>query len=114
MQIAPTANIVRRRFLLDEWNDAADEFHALERSALGYLDNLDICRRSTYGAAAVKRIDDHAADFAGRALDLLSDMIGAFHKRLDEEGIDLDGLTYDDGLLREQFDMWTIRAEARR
>jgi len=107
------ANTWRRRHLLDCWEDARDEFHAIETAALAYLDALDVRRRSSYNAAAVKQIDDHASDFAGRALDLLSDMIGAFQKRLDEEGIDPDSITYDDGILRGEFDTWTKRAEAR-
>lgn len=112
--ISPSATTIRRRFLLDEWDDAADELRAIERAALDYLDALDIRRRSSYSAAAVKQIDNHAADFAGRTLDLLSDMHGAIQKRFDDEGIDPDSLVYDDGLLRAEFEEWTKRAEARR
>jgi len=108
------ASAIRRRFLLDEWDDTQDEMHAIERAALSYLSALDVAQAGSYSAATVKRFADHASDFAGRALDLLSDMHGAFQKRLDEEGIDPDSLTYDDGILRGEFDMWTKRAEARR
>jgi hypothetical protein len=104
----------RRRHLLDEWDDTADEMRAIERAALDYLAALDNAQRGTYSAKAVKMFADHAADFAGGALDLLSNMHGAAQKRLDEEGIDPDSAVYDDGILRGEFDMWTKRAEARR
>ncbi len=104
----------RRRHILDQWDEAADEFRAIETAALDYLRALDNRRLSSYGADAVKRIDNHASDFAGRALDLLSDMHGEAQKAADEKGIDPDSLTYDDGLLRAEFETWTQRAEARR
>jgi hypothetical protein len=102
----------RRRVLLDEWSDTRDELHAMERAALAYLDALDVVRRSSYSAAAVKRIDDHAADYAWRALDLLSDIVGDFQRRLDDDGIDL--VSYDDSVLQAEAMSWTTRAEARR
>lgn len=104
----------RRNVLLDQWDDTADEMHAIERAALAYLGALDVAQRGSYNAKAVKRFADHAADFAGRTLDLLSDMHGDAQKRLDEEGIDPESLTYDDGILRAEFDTWTKRAESRR
>ena len=108
------ANPVRRRHLLDQWDDTKTEFRAIERAALDYLSALQNRRDSTYDAKAVKRIDNHASDFASRALDLLSDMHGEAQKAADEEGIDPDLLTYDYSTLRFDFDLWTVRAEARR
>jgi len=102
----------RRRVLLDEWHDLHGELHAMERAALAYLDALDVVRRSSYSAAAVKRIDDHAADYAWRTLDLLSDTVGDFQRRLDDDGIDL--VSYDDSVLQAEAMSWTTRAEARR
>ncbi|WP_299109720.1 hypothetical protein [uncultured Bradyrhizobium sp.] len=116
MQTATTraANVHRRRFLLDGWDDTRDEMHAIERAALAYLGALDLAQAGSYNAAAVKRFADHGSDFAGRALDLLSDMHGDAQKRLDAEGIAPEEATYDDGILRAEFDLWTKRAEARR
>ena len=110
----PKATGLRRNVLLDQWDDTADEMHAIERAALDYLNALDVAQRGSYNAAAVKRFADHASDFAGRALDLLSDMHGDAQKRLDEEGIAPEEATYDDGILRGEFETWTKRAEARR
>lgn len=110
----PKATGLRRNVLLDQWDDTADEMHAIERAALDYLNALDVAQRGSYSAKAVKRFADHASDFAGRALDLLSDMHGDAQKRLDEEGIAPEEATYDDGILREEFNTWTKRAEARR
>lgn len=109
-----TADSLRRNFLLDQWEDTADEMHAIERAAIAYLDTLDIRRRSTYGADAVRAIDNYAADFAAGVLDLLSDIHGGEQKRLDNEGIDPDCAAYDDGILRAEADEWEKRAEARR
>jgi len=102
----------RRRVLLDEWHDLRDELHAMERAALAYLDALDVVRRSSYSAAAVKRIDDHAADYGWRTLDLIGDIVGDFQRRLDDDGIDL--VSYDDSVLQAEAMSWTKRAEARR
>jgi len=102
----------RRRVLLDEWDDLRDELHALERAALAYLDALDVVRRSSYSAAAVTRIDDHASDYAWRTLDLIGDIVGDFQRRLDDDGIDL--VSYDDSVLQAEAMSWTTRAEARR
>lgn len=102
----------RRRVLLDEWSDTRDELHAMERAALAYLDALDVVRRSSYSAAAVKRIDDHASDYAWRTLDLISDIVGDFQRRLDADGI--DAVSYDDSVLQVEAMSWTKRAEARR
>ena len=104
----------RRRFLLDEWCDLRDELHAMELAALVYLDALDVVRRSSYGAAAVKRLDNHASDYAWRALDLISDIVGDFQRRLDDDGIDPDAVSYDDSVLQAEAMTWTKRAEARR
>jgi len=101
----------RRRVLLDEWHDLHGELHAMERSALAYLDALDVVRRSSYSAAAVKRIDDHAADYAWRTLDLLSDIVGDFQRRLDDG---IDAASYDDSVLQAEAMTWAKRAEARR
>ena len=104
----------RRRVLLDEWCDARDELHAMERAALAYLDALDVVRRSSYGAAAVKRIDNHASDYAWRTLDLISDIVGDFQRRLDDDGLDAGSVSYDDGVLQAEAMSWANRAEARR
>ena len=104
----------RRRFLLDEWCDARDELHAMERAALVYLDALDVVRRSSYSAAAVKRIDDHASDYAWRTLDLISDIVGDFQRRLDDAGLDPGSVSYDDSVLQAEASAWTTCAEARR
>ena len=104
----------RRRVLLDEWDDLRDELHAMERAALVYLDALDVVRRSSYSAAAVKRIDDHASDYAWRTLDLISDIVGDFQRRLDDAGIDTGSVSYDDSVLRVEASAWTTCAEARR
>ena len=108
------ASSLRRNILLDEWDDTGNEMHAIERAALAYLDALDARRGSSYGAKAVKLIGDHAADFAAGVLDLLSDIHGGEQKRLDNEGIDPESLTYDSGVLMAEADEWNKRAEARR
>ena len=112
MQTATTST--RRRFLLDEWRDLRDELHAMERAALAYLDALDVVRRSSYGAAAVKRLDNHASDYAWRTLDLISDIVGDFQRRLDDDGLDAGSVSYDDSVLRVEASAWTTCAEARR
>jgi hypothetical protein len=104
----------RRRVLLDEWDDLRTELHAMERAALVYLDALDVVRRSSYSAVAVKRLDDHASDYAWRALDLLSDIVGDFQRRLDADNIDPDAVSYDDSVLQAEAMTWAKRAEARR
>jgi len=109
-----TTTSTRRRVLLDEWHDLHDELHAMERAALAYLDALDVVRRSSYSAAAVKRIDDHASDMAGRTLDLLSDIVGDFQRRLDNDNINPWHVSYDDSVLQAEAMSWAKRAEARR
>ena len=104
----------RRRVLLDEWDDLRDELHAMERAALVYLDALDVVRRSSYSAAAVKRIDDHASDYAWRTLDLISDIVGDFQRRLDDDSLDPGSVSYDDSVLQAEAMSWAKRAEARR
>ena len=104
----------RRRVLLEKWRDIRDELHAMERAALVYLDALDVVRRSSYSAVAVKRLDDHASDYAWRALDLLSDIVGDFQRRLDADNIDPDAVSYDDSVLQAEAMTWAKRAEARR
>jgi len=104
----------RRRVLLDEWHDLRDELHAMERAAPAYLDALDVVRRSSYNAAAVKRIDDHAADYAWRTLDLISDTVGDFQRRLDDDNINPWHVSYDDSVLQAEAMTWAKRAEARR
>lgn len=107
------SNAVRRGFLLDQWGFDKDEFTAIERAALDYLTALDNRRRSCLLADAVKEIDDHASGFAGRAIDLLSDMLGRAQKAADEEGIAPEDITYDDSALQAEFTMWETRARAR-
>ena len=110
-----TATIsTRRRVLLDEWDDLRDELHAMERAALAYLDALDVVRRSSYSAVAVKRMDNHASDYAWRTLDLISDIVGDFQRRLDDDGLDPGSVSYDDSVLQAEAMSWTSRAEARR
>jgi len=108
------ASAIRRRYFLDQWQDDRAEYLAIERAALDYLSALQMRRDSTYAADAVKRIDNHAADFAGRTLDLIADMHGEAKRAADEEGIDPDSITYDDGILRGEYETWDKRAEARR
>ena len=112
MQTATTST--RRRVLLDEWDDLRDELHAMERAALVYLDALDVVRRSSYSAVAVKRIDDHASDYAWRTLDLISDFVGDCERRFGDDGIDPDAASYDDSVLQAEAMSWAKRAEARR
>ena len=109
-----TTTSTRRRVLLDEWSDTRDELHAMERAALAYLDALDVVRRSSYSAVAVKRIDNHASDYAWRTLDLISDIVGDFQRRLDADNIDPGSVSYDDSVLRVEASAWTTCAEARR
>ena len=109
-----TTTSTRRRVLLEEWRDLRDELHALERAALVYLDALDVVRRSSYSAVAVKRIDNHASDYAWRTLDLISDIVGDFQRRLDADNIDPGSVSYDDSVLRVEASAWTTCAEARR
>jgi hypothetical protein len=104
----------RRCFLLEEWRDIRDELRAMERAALAYLDALDVVRRSSYSAAAVKRLDDHAADYAWRTLDLISDFVGDCERRFGDDGIDPDAASYDDSVLQAEAMTWAKRAEARR
>ena len=104
----------RRRVLLDEWDDLRTELHAMERAALAYLDALDVVRRSSYSAVAVKRIDNHASDYAWRMLDLISDIVGDFQRRLEDDGLNPGSVSYDDSVLRVEASAWTTCAEARR
>lgn len=104
----------RRSAALDRWYDTREEFNAIEQAARFYLLALKNRRDSTYDAKAVKRIDDHASDFAGHTLDLLSDMHGEAQRDADEAGIDPSTLTFDTSILQDEFETWKERAEARR
>ena len=109
-----TTTSTLRRVLLEEWRDIRAVLYAMERAASIYLDARDVVRRSSYNAAAVKRIDDHASDYARRTLDLISDIVGDFQRRLDDDGLDAGSVSYDDSVLQAEVSAWSTCAEARR
>ena len=111
---ASAGSSARRRAALDQWDDTRDEFNGIEQAARFYLLALQNRRDSTYDAKAVKRIDDHASDFAGGVLDLLSDMHGEAQRAADDAGVNPDTLTFDASILQDEYEAWNKRAEARR
>ena len=86
----------------------------MEQAARFYLMAVKARRDRTYDAELVKEIDNHASDFAGRVLDLLSSLHGAEQKEADDAGIDPDSFAFDVSILQDEYETWNARAEARR
>ena len=86
----------------------------MEQAARFYLLAVKARRDRTYDAKLVKEIDNHASDFAGRVLDLLSNLHGAEQTEADEAGVDPADLAFDVSILQDEYETWNARAEARK
>lgn len=105
---------IKRRDVLDRWDNASEELNRIESKVRDLLDALNDYRRSSYFATDVAAIDAFACDVVGPAHDLLSNLHATHIKLADEAGLDQSALPLDLSDLSAAHDEWEARWSARK
>ncbi len=107
-----------RSQILDRWDfDVEPSLQAIRdhtEYALQALDDAYTLRSVGYNAEVTKLIADYAVDTAAGAIDLLSNLHGAFLKDADEAGVAGGLFFFDTADLMTAFALWKARSDARR